>query len=149
MIKKTPTPLSWLFPIGTVILILFFISINLFESRYTDTVYRVLHSPEVISRIDMRIIAAADSAISRDTVIVDREVLQKFNKALAGGKHVSLNSTRMHSVFIDMHVYKNKKVNISVLKMINSGWVIGVGDDYYRNDSLVNLLTPYLSAKNP
>jgi hypothetical protein len=134
---------NWLFLLGIGIVLLASIAGAISNSNYTDTVYRVLHSHQPIRKIELRIITGEDSNFDR--TILDRIALLKFGAALRGGEKITRDVPGMHTAYIDMDIFKDRKINISLLKSVDSGWIIAAGKDWYKNDSLVQLLTPYLS----
>jgi len=114
------------------------------NTQYTDVVYRALRNQQSIRKIVLRVSTAQDSDF--DATILDTALLLKFNAVLRGGEKIAFDTPRMHSMSINIDIYKDRKVNIRALKTTRSGWVVAEGADWYRNDSLIQLLTPYLSA---
>ena len=132
------------FVFGTLAILLGIMVAYIVDSNNTDNIYRLLHNRRPINKIELKISIGGDSGFDR--TILDTMALRKFGTALQGGEKITFDAPRMHSISIRMDIYKDQKIYLFILKSMQSGWVIAAGKDWYRNDSLIQLLTPYLSS---
>jgi hypothetical protein len=136
--KKSPGRQGLVLGFGFAILLSILIVFNRLSS---DRTIEIIHDGKKINRIVMRVQAARDS---EDVTIVDSSELDRFNRMLKMSREVPAGAARLHTSFIDVDVYKDKKVNISILNTDQSGWVVIAGGNWYKSDSLVDVLRKYI-----
>jgi hypothetical protein len=129
---------------GIAIVLLVSVLAAISNSNYTSSTYHILHDLRPVHKIELEITTKEDSPFKK--VIWDSSALSQFDAALARGQLIMPDAPTLHTVAINMAIYKDRKVNISVLKSVHSGWIVAAGDNWYRNDSLVHLLAPYLPS---
>jgi hypothetical protein len=134
---------SYIFPIWIGLLGLTILVAIITDSLASDSMYRASQSHSKVTRIEMKIIDPSTES-GRRVVLQGDTVCEKVNQALKYFSTISVEGQRDHSIFIDMDIYKDKKVNINILKTSRSGWVMSIGSDWYKNDSLIRVLKQYV-----
>lgn len=123
----------------TGVFILMFAGAWLYEGVADYRTYNGITNGERIDRIEFRSILDP----SRHLIVTNDTVLEKINEAFAYFKEYSPQSPKMHSVYIQMEIYKKKKWTLELLKTKYSGWAIPIFTKWYQNDSLVAVLGRY------
>lgn len=78
--------------------------------------------------------------------IYDDSILEKLNRACRQVQEWLPDTPKMHTILIEMTVYKSRKLRLSFLKTTYSGWVMEIGSTYYRGDSLSSILDRFVGA---
>jgi len=130
----------------------FFILVGIFVVIYFSTwayqeidaerTYKGITDGERIDSIKMYI--ESDQSPNKTMLIVNDSELNNINRTFQYLQEFTPRSPKMHSVYIDIYIYKKKKLNIQLLKTTYSGWAISLYDTWYRNDSLMMVLNRYL-----
>jgi len=108
----------------------------------TQETYNELRNNKKLDSIYMRIEPSVDSV--RDVAITNDSVLAKLNQTFKDLQEFFPDTPKMHSILIDMSIYKNRKGKLLLLKTTYSGWVIDLGGTYYQDDSLISVLDRYM-----
>lgn len=111
----------------------------LYEGVAGYRTYKGITNRERIDRIEFHSILDP----SRHLIITNDTVLEKIKEAFAYFNEYTPQSPKMHSVFLQMEIYKKKKWTLELLKTKYSGWAIPIFTKWYRNDSLVAVLGRY------
>jgi hypothetical protein len=85
----------------------------------------------------------SDSLLAKKSIHKD-SVLENLNRACRQVQEWLPDTPKMHSVLIEMTVYKSRKLKLDLLKTKYSGWVMEIGGTYYRGDSLSAILDDFV-----
>jgi hypothetical protein len=136
-----------IFAFGFLILMMLVVIGFILNSVYSEDIVRTLHNSFRIVKIEMKYNSFRDNEPSKQVIIQDTDLLKNINEAFRNSREVGPKDTRMIKSSIDMQIYKNKKVRISLLNSNVDGWVIYMGGSWYKSDTLMKLLTAYIPAE--
>lgn len=121
------------------VFILLFAGLWLYEWIGDDQTYKGITNGDRINRIEFNSIL--DS--SKHLVVSNDTILKEINQAFHYFQEYSPRNPKMHTVYIQMEIYKKEKLKLELLKTKYSGWAVPIFTKWYQNDSLIGVLDRY------
>ncbi len=126
--------------IGGGIIILFIILSFISDFFYTKKILNNIYDNAGIQRITVDE-HGIDLNNDKHFEISDSLILKKIDYQFRHSKEIDPKGLKVHSELLDIILFKNnKKIDIEAVKTEYDGWVIVMGTDNFKNDSLINLL---------
>ena len=96
------------------------------------------------NRIDsIALLGRSEPNPERQISIVKDSVLNQINATFQYFREFTPINPKMHSVFVEADIYKQRKCTLELLKTTNNGWLIRIGSRWYQDDSLLSVLARY------
>lgn len=128
-----------------VAFIIIYVSISVYKLVDADRTHKGVMNWEKIDSITMLMESVNSS--NKTIRIFSDSVLKKINRSFQYLEGFTPNSPKVHTILIDLDIYKKRKFSLTLLKTSYSGWVISIYDDWYKDDSLIAILEPELNIK--